>query len=190
MKTQTKMRGMVLLAGGVIALSGLTATSAQATSREQYDNAAIGLGVAGIILGSQGKTLPAVIAGAGAYYAYSKGQETRDDYWRHHRRDGYNNNYGYNNRYDNSYGYAYNSGSYNGGGYNGGGYNGYPHDNNNGYNRNNSYNNGYNYNRSNNSYSNTYNKGYNSNRYNSGNIYPETSGSDRSRHHDGNDSLD
>ena len=116
MKTQTKMRGTALLTGGVIAVSSLTvlaAPKAQATTRDQYNAAAIGLGVLGVILESKGKTLPAVVAGAGAVYAYKKGQDTRDDSWRRHRYNRYDNSHrdNHNYRYDN----RNNDNRYNGG---------------------------------------------------------------------------
>ena len=81
MKTSTKVRGLALLTGGVLMSSSLTASSVQAkTSRKDYKTGAIALGAVGVILATRGKTLPAVVVGAGAYYAYKKSQDRRDDY--------------------------------------------------------------------------------------------------------------
>ncbi len=81
MKTSTKVRGLALLTGGVLAVSSLTAPGVQArTSRKDYKTGAIVLGALGVILATRGKTVPAVVAGAGAYYAYKKSQDRRDNY--------------------------------------------------------------------------------------------------------------
>lgn len=81
MKTSTKVRGLALLTGGVLAVSSLTAPGVQArTSRKDYKNGAIALGVLGAIFAVKGKTVPAVVAGAGAYYAYKKSQDRRHNY--------------------------------------------------------------------------------------------------------------
>jgi len=81
MKTSTKVRGLALLTGGVLAVSSLTAPGVQAkTSRKDYKTGAVVLGALGVILATKGETVPAVVAGAGAYYAYKKSQDRRHNY--------------------------------------------------------------------------------------------------------------
>lgn len=100
MKTQ-KMRGAALLTAGVLAVSSLATASAEAkTSRKDYKTGAIALGVIGAILAVKGKTVPAVVAGAGAYYAYKKSQDTDDRHY--NRRSSGRSRYSYNDRANNS----------------------------------------------------------------------------------------
>jgi hypothetical protein len=81
MKTSTKVRGMALLTGGVLTVSSLAAPGVQAkTSSKDYKTGAVVLGALGVILATQGKTVPAVVAGAGAYYAYKKSKDRRYNY--------------------------------------------------------------------------------------------------------------
>lgn len=121
--TQRTTRNIALLAGGVLAVSSLHPTPARADKSSAYKAGAIGLGVAAGALLLKGKTLPGILAGAGAYYAYKKSQDAK----RHQ-------NYRYGQRADNNYnryptdngGYGnggYNNGSYNNGSYNNGSYN-------------------------------------------------------------------
>ena len=81
MKTSTQVRGLALLTGGVLAVSSFTAPGVQAkTSRQDYKTGAVVLGALGVILATKGETIPAVVAGAGAYYAYKKSQDKRHNY--------------------------------------------------------------------------------------------------------------
>ncbi|MEO6906946.1 MAG: hypothetical protein ABI210_03560, partial [Abditibacteriaceae bacterium] len=72
-----KIRSMFML-GGVAAMMGITMMAphaARADEAQNYKYGATVLGVLGAVLALKGKTLPAVIAGAGAYYAYNKGAD-------------------------------------------------------------------------------------------------------------------
>lgn len=106
MKKSTGVRTLTLVAGGVFAVSGFAANSAQAkVSRKDYKAGAVALGVLGVILAAKGKTVPAVIAGAGAYYAYKKGQDTHDSYYPTYpdrRADASSSRDRYSNRYEDS----------------------------------------------------------------------------------------
>jgi len=107
--TSTKMRSLFLLSG-VAAMMGLTMMAPQAAHADKaknYKYGAAALGVLGAILVAKGKTLPGVLAGAGAYYAYKKGdkiQEQERDRYPYYRHD----NDRYNDRYDNRYDDRYN----------------------------------------------------------------------------------
>jgi len=95
-----KVRSMFML-GGVAAMMGATMMvpqTAQADTAQNYKIGAAALGVLGVVLAAKGKTAPALLAGAGAYYAYQKGEDAEQDEW-------YNNRYysRYDNRYDNRY---------------------------------------------------------------------------------------
>lgn len=124
MTNSRKLRGALLLTGAVFTASTLNAGSAQATSRKDYKTGAAVLGALGVILAVKGKTLPAAVLGAGAYYSYKKGQDTYDGANRYPRnarnnrdRDRYSRNDNYDaNRYpdNNNYG-NYGNGSYNAG---------------------------------------------------------------------------
>jgi len=116
MKTSTKMRSLFLL-GGVTAMMGITMMvpqAAHADKAKNYKYGAAALGVLGAILVAKGKTIPGVLAGAGAYYAYKKGdkiQEQEKNRYPYYRRDKdrydsrYDNRYNdrYDDRYDNRY---------------------------------------------------------------------------------------
>lgn len=101
--TSHKIRSFFLF-GGVAAMMGVTMLTPQAAHADKADNykyGAAALGILGAILGVKGKTLPAVLAGAGAYYAYEKGRDLekeeqydnrynrgdRDHRWDNDRRD-------------------------------------------------------------------------------------------------------
>ena len=54
--------------------------AAHAIDKEKaYKTGAIALGALGAILAVKGKTVPAVVAGAGAYYAYKKSKDADND---------------------------------------------------------------------------------------------------------------
>ncbi len=94
MKTFTnhKMRGIAIFTGAVLAASALFHPApAQAAQKQDklYKGGAAALGVLGAYFILKGKTVPGAIAGAGAYYAYKKGKEAKND-------DRYSDNY-YNN---------------------------------------------------------------------------------------------
>jgi hypothetical protein len=81
---QGKTRGVAVLTGGVIAASALLpglfmAAPAQAADSKTYKAGAIVLGAASAYLLIKGKTLPGVLAGAGAYYAYKKSKDNNSD---------------------------------------------------------------------------------------------------------------
>ena len=102
MKTSTKVRGLALLTGGVLAVSSLTAPGVQArTSRKDYKTGAVVLGALGVILATKGETVPAVVAGAGAYYAYKKSQDRRHNHNYANRYPTSRSHYSYNDRNNN-----------------------------------------------------------------------------------------
>ena len=75
-------RGVAFLTGAVLASSMLVLPmqGAQAADKSKtYKAGAIGLGVLGAYFGIKGKTVPAVVAGAGAYYAYKKGKDVENN---------------------------------------------------------------------------------------------------------------
>jgi hypothetical protein len=76
-----RARGVAMLTGAVVATSALVPMqAAHAADKEKtYKTGAIALGALGAILAVKGKTLPAVIAGAGAYYAYKKSQDADNE---------------------------------------------------------------------------------------------------------------
>lgn len=113
--TSQKVRSMFLL-GGVAAMMGATLIvpqTAHADTAQNYKAGATALGILGAVLAVKGKTLPAIIAGAGAYYAYEKGKNAENDYRYDSRYNDYNWN---NNRYDRN-DYQYRSNNYYGGRY-------------------------------------------------------------------------
>ncbi len=73
---------VALLTGGVLAVSALSMPSAHAatTTSKKYKTGAIVLGAIGAYMAVKGKTVPAAIAGAGAYYAYKKSKDARREY--------------------------------------------------------------------------------------------------------------
>lgn len=75
------VRGVAVLTGVAVATSALVPMqAAQAADKEKtYKTGAVVLGALGAILAVKGKTLPAVVAGAGAYYAYKKGKDAGND---------------------------------------------------------------------------------------------------------------
>ncbi|HEX8550409.1 MAG TPA: hypothetical protein VF681_02520 [Abditibacteriaceae bacterium] len=75
-------RSIALFTGGVIAASlfASAAPARAAESNKTYKTGAIVLGAAAAIFAAKGKQLPAVVAGAGAYYAYKKSQEANNRY--------------------------------------------------------------------------------------------------------------
>ena len=80
MNNKNKVRGVALLTGGVLMVSAMSAPSAQAATKKQYKIGAIAAGVLGAYYATKGKTVPAVIAGAGAYYAYKKSKDADNKY--------------------------------------------------------------------------------------------------------------
>jgi hypothetical protein len=90
----------------------LVPQSAHADTAQNYKTGATVLGVLGVVLAAKGKALPAIIAGAGAYYAYEKGKDAENDYRYDSRYNGYNwNDNGNDNRYDRN-DYRYRSNDY------------------------------------------------------------------------------
>lgn len=88
-KATIKTRGIAVLTGGVLAASALfhpTAAQADAKKDKSYKAGAAVLGVLGAYFILKGKTVPGAIAGAGAYYAYKKSKEAKND-------DRYSDNY-------------------------------------------------------------------------------------------------
>lgn len=114
-----KLRAVAVLTGGVFAATAFFQPApAQAIEKEKlYKGGAVALGVLGGYWILKGKTIPGAVAGAGAYYAYKKGQDAandgrRNDYNYRNDRSSSRGNYdrsgydrgGYNNRYqDNNY---------------------------------------------------------------------------------------
>lgn len=80
-----KARSVGLLAGGALLASCLLpgafgASPAQAAEKsKQYKTGAVVLGAASAILIIKGKTVPGVLAGAGAYYAYKKSKDAKQE---------------------------------------------------------------------------------------------------------------
>lgn len=83
LQTQSrKMKTLALLTGGVLMASATVTTTAPAHAADKeklYKGGAVALGVLGAYFLIKGKTLPAVAAGAGAYYAYKKGKDADSD---------------------------------------------------------------------------------------------------------------
>jgi len=79
--TNRGVRGVATLTGVAVATSAFVPMqAAQATDKEKaYKTGAIALGALGAVLAVKGKTLPAVVAGAGAYYAYKKSKDADND---------------------------------------------------------------------------------------------------------------
>jgi hypothetical protein len=76
------VRGVAVLTGVAVATSALVpmqAAHAADNKEKTYKTGAVVLGALGAILAVKGKTLPAVVAGAGAYYAYKKGKDVGND---------------------------------------------------------------------------------------------------------------
>lgn len=78
------VRGAALMTGGVLMASTLLpATPARAADDEKksknYKTGAIVLGAAAAYMILKGKTVPAAIAGAGAYYAYKKSKDAKNE---------------------------------------------------------------------------------------------------------------
>ncbi len=75
------VRGVAVLTGVAVATSALVPMqAAHAADKEKtYKTGAVVLGALSAILAVKGKTLPAVAAGAGAYYAYKKGKDVGND---------------------------------------------------------------------------------------------------------------
>ena len=73
---------VALLTSGLLAVSALSMPSAHAatTTSKKYKTGAIVLGAIGAYMAVKGKTVPAVVAGAGAYYAYKKSKDARREY--------------------------------------------------------------------------------------------------------------
>ncbi len=126
--TSHKVRSLFLI-GGVSAMMGATMMvpqAARADKAQNYKYGAAALGVLGVILAAKGKTLPAVVAGAGAYYAYEKGKDAKNEeryndrygdhrwndnrYDRNDHRDNSHDYYG--DRYDNDNRYDWNNNRY------------------------------------------------------------------------------
>jgi hypothetical protein len=114
--TSHKVRSMLMLSG-VAAMMGTTmmvSQPARADKAQNYKIGAAALGVLGVVLAAKGKTAPALLAGAGAYYAYEKGKDAENDerydyrygnrYNDYYQNDNYYGNYGSYNNYDNRYG--------------------------------------------------------------------------------------
>lgn len=142
--TSHKVRSMFML-GGVAAMMGATMMvpqAARADEAKNYKYGAAALGILGAIFAVKGKAIPAVMAGAGAYYAYKKGADIQqDERYGNYDSNGYcGNNYDGNSYDDNNYdGNSYDdNNSYDNSGSNG--YYGNSYDNDNSYR--NSYDNG------------------------------------------------
>jgi hypothetical protein len=97
-------RGVAVLTGGVLAASALfhPAPASAADKSKTYKAGAVALGAASAYFILKGKTVPAAVAGAGAYYAYKKGKEAENDdyYGRYDERYRYDDRYDYSNRDD------------------------------------------------------------------------------------------
>ncbi|MBV9468103.1 MAG: hypothetical protein JO316_05680 [Abitibacteriaceae bacterium] len=165
---QRMTRGIALLAGGAMAVSSFHATPVQAADKgKTYKAGAAILGAASALMILKGKTLPGILAGAGAYYAYKKGKDAQNDqnyaqYPDDNGRYSQNTNDGRYSQYptDNGGYYGGDNGSYNNGSDNNGRYNDGSY--NNGNYNNGSYNNGYgNYDNSANYPTNQNNQDYN-----------------------------
>ena len=82
MKINTKS-SIALLTGGVLAASAIAlpaAHAAESKKEKQFKTGAVILGALGAYFVVKGKTVPAVVAGAGAYYAYKKSKDERNEY--------------------------------------------------------------------------------------------------------------
>lgn len=81
MKIQPKKTGAVaLLTGAIMAASSLLPmTAAHADKSKTYKVGAIALGAASAYMILKGKTVPGIVAGAGALYAYKKSQDAKRD---------------------------------------------------------------------------------------------------------------
>lgn len=90
-----KARGMMLLAGGVIAATAMMpAAPAQAADKSKtYKAGAVVLGAASAYMILKGKTVPGAIAGAGAYYAYKKSKDAKQDQYSQYPDDSYYSQY-------------------------------------------------------------------------------------------------
>jgi hypothetical protein len=110
-----KVRSMFMISG-VAAMMGATMMAPQAARADTAQNYKIGaaaLGVLGVVLAAKGKTAPALLAGAGAYYAYEKGKDAENDerydyyygnrYNGYYQNDNHYGNYGSHNNYRNRY---------------------------------------------------------------------------------------
>lgn len=89
MKINTK-RNIALLTGGIFAISAIVlpaAHAAESKKGKQLKTGAAILGVLGAYFAVKGKTVPAVVAGAGAYYAYKKSKDERNEYSYHDNND-------------------------------------------------------------------------------------------------------
>jgi hypothetical protein len=107
-----KSRSIALLTGGVLAASALMPmTPAHADKSKTYKAGAAILGAAGALMILKGKTLPGVLAGAGAYYAYKQGQKAKDKE-RYGQYQHPNNDPRYSQYPDTNSGYYDNSGTY------------------------------------------------------------------------------
>ena len=119
--------GTLALTASLLPIGG--ANTAHAIDKaDAYKTGAAALGVLGAYYGVKGKTLPAVIAGAGAYYAYKKGRDTDRENNRYPNRNDNRNNR--NNRrsdrgntYPDDYSPYPTNGDYRNGDYNNGDYN-------------------------------------------------------------------
>ena len=88
-KATLKTRGVAVLTGGVLAATALfhpAPVQADAKKDKTYKAGAAALGVIGAYFILKGKTVPGAIAGAGAYYAYKKSKDAKND-------DRYSDNY-------------------------------------------------------------------------------------------------
>jgi len=104
MQTQNrKMRGVAALTGGAILASAcFHPAPAQADEKKEklYKGGAVALGVLGAYFILKGKTVPGAAAGAGAYYAYKKSKDAKNDNRTEDEDDRYSENSDYD--YDNS----------------------------------------------------------------------------------------
>ena len=131
MKKFTSRRfSSIFMLGGVAAMMGATMMvprTAQADKAQNLKYGAAALGILGAVLAVKGNTLPAIIAGAGAYYAYEQGKDAQNDQryddryndnrWNNDRNSRNNNPYDRNNnrydRNDNRYGSSSDYGTWN-----------------------------------------------------------------------------
>lgn len=129
-------RTIALLTGGALASSlFLSPAPARADKAKNLKIGALVLGAIGVVSAIKGKELPAAVAAAGAYYAYKKSKDAKNDRYSNNNDyypgDVYGDNSGYDNgSYDS---YPTDNGNYSNrgrnGGYNNGGYTNYPSDN-------------------------------------------------------------
>jgi len=92
----------VCTGGAILSLALVHPTPARADKKKTFKTAAIVLGAAAVYMGVKKKTVPAVIAGAGAYYAYKKSKNA-DNQYATNNGDVYPEQYGYNVPDDYSY---------------------------------------------------------------------------------------